>query len=202
MQEKKLFLDMIDYELPESLVRLSAVGIPELDEIASPTTVEAAIIATGQLSANVNEILRVFAGLPLVELILRNGGRNPLLKALVIAAYDIFGELDADRLSELAAMLTKLKSTLEGLIGTGSIPQAVQQSFQFDKQQLALQAQQHPEQASMYQQIINAIDECVAAANQIITPEELDDLLNAVIDPIASALDWIQSQVSPGAPSA
>ena len=116
---KQLFFDLLDYEIPDDVALYAGTTIPDIPDITTPTTVNDAIIAQGKLAANLNTIIKAFVGLAPVELLLRNGGRNPLLKALVASSYELFGELSVERISGLRTTLVRVKTRISGLIGHG-----------------------------------------------------------------------------------
>jgi len=61
-----------------------------VQEVAVPTTVDDAIIVTGQVNAAFNNAILVpLSGLPIVELILKNGQLNEIYKGLLYSSLEV-----------------------------------------------------------------------------------------------------------------
>lgn len=81
---KEDFLQALD-EVPAGLTEFTDRAIPTFPVVGWPEDVDAAIIAQGQLAANINILLKTFEGLTPVELLLRLGQRNEVMKAMLLA---------------------------------------------------------------------------------------------------------------------
>jgi len=180
---KQLFFDLLDYELPDSVALFAGVEIPDIETIAAPSDVESAIVAQGKLAANLNTILQAFVGLAPVELMLRNGGRNPLLKALVAASYELFGELGPERLSELRVTLTRIKDRISGLIGQGLPSQEDKLTLAQEAAQLGTQINSPALTDEQKGAISDVVDGIQAYRNAGL------DIVDQVADALAAALD-------------
>ena len=183
---KQLFFDLLDYEIPDSVALFAEVTIPDIPTISSPSDIESAIIAQGKLAANLNTILQAFVGLAPVELLLRNGGRNPLLKALVAASYELFGELSVERISVLRITIVRIKDRVSGLVGSGGLSQDDRTSLTLDRQKIAGQANSQAlsdEQKTITVKIAEAIDAVIGAAD-----ENFDAACDYLVQTIEAAL--------------
>lgn len=93
MQEKNMadvkqqFINALN-TTPEGIDDFLETPIPVVASISNPTDVDGAIVAQGQLAYNINEILRAFGGLTIVELLLRIGQHNSVLQGALLAALE------------------------------------------------------------------------------------------------------------------
>jgi hypothetical protein len=178
---KQLFFDLLDYEIPDDVALYAKIQIPDIASISSPTDVDEAIIAQGKLAANVNMILKAFAGLAPVELLLRNGGRNPLLKALVAASYEMIAEITSGRLSELLKALTQLNALASSLMGN-ILSQSNKIAFAVYRQQFIAHAQN------------SALEEQTASALQGVI-DALQDVVEGNYSTVDEGLEALQSKI-------
>lgn len=93
MGVKDQFLQALD-EVPEGLTGFTTKVIPSLESFSSPSDVDAAIIAQGKLAYNLNLILKEFEGMTPIELFLRIGQRNTVVKALLLAALQYVSQTE------------------------------------------------------------------------------------------------------------
>lgn len=91
MGVKDQFLQALD-EVPEGISGFTDRAIPTFPVVGWPEDVDAAIIAQGQLAANINILLKTFEGLTPVELLLRLGQRNEVMKAMLLAGLQYLSE--------------------------------------------------------------------------------------------------------------
>ena len=75
--------------MPETVSDFESVVIPELADITTPTTVDDAIIASGVLCKNVNDVLQCFEGFAPVALGLRIGQLCPTPKAMLFSMLQL-----------------------------------------------------------------------------------------------------------------
>ena len=73
---------------PEGIQGFLTTPIPTLTAISDPADVDAAILAQGILSANINKILQTFEGLTPIELILRVGQHSNVTEAMLFAGLE------------------------------------------------------------------------------------------------------------------
>ena len=91
MALKDRFLAALEI-LPEpGLKKFLDVPIPVMREGGDYNDVEAAIQEQGKLAANINDILKAFEGLTLIDLILRVGSHNPALQGMLLASLQVMG---------------------------------------------------------------------------------------------------------------
>lgn len=88
---KDQFIQALD-EVPEGISEFTSRAIPTFPVVGWPEDVDAAIIAQGQLAANINILLKTFEGLTPVELLLRLGQRNDVMKAMLLAGLQYISE--------------------------------------------------------------------------------------------------------------
>ena len=81
---------------PDGIAGFTTTVIPTLTEIATPTTVDEAIIVQGVLAANLNLILKMFEGLTPVELLLRIGQHSNVAEALLLSGLEYLAETEGD----------------------------------------------------------------------------------------------------------
>ena len=84
---KQAFIDALA-ETPAGIADFLTTPIPEFQDISFPQDKDGAIIANGQLAANVNTLLQAFSGLTLVELLLRIGQHNPVPQGILLALLE------------------------------------------------------------------------------------------------------------------
>ena len=78
-------------KLPNGLFEFLDKPIPEIEAIASPSTVEDAQIAMGKLSANINTIMEAFVGLKPVQLQLRLSQYHPSIIGMLCGGLEFIG---------------------------------------------------------------------------------------------------------------
>lgn len=93
MGVKEAFLQALD-EVPEGISEFTDRPIPAFSVVGWPEDVDAAIIAQGQLAANLNILLKTFEGLTPVELLLRLGQRNEVMKAMLLAGLQYVSQTE------------------------------------------------------------------------------------------------------------
>lgn len=85
---KELLIEALN-STPDGIDAFLETGIPALLTIGEPTTVDAAIIAQGQLAYNLNLVLKAFEGLTPIELLLRIGQHNSVLQGALLAGLEL-----------------------------------------------------------------------------------------------------------------
>lgn len=90
---KEQFLQALD-EVPGGIANFTETAIPTLATISDPSDVDSAIIAQGKLAYNLNLILKEFEGMTPIELFLRIGQRNTVVKALLLAALQYVSQTE------------------------------------------------------------------------------------------------------------
>lgn len=75
-------------DLPEGVIEFLGTTLPSPTGISDPSTVDEAIVAQGKLAYNINQILTQFAGMKLIEVILRIGQLNPVLHGMLATALE------------------------------------------------------------------------------------------------------------------
>jgi hypothetical protein len=93
-------LDDTDY--PEGLKNFLLTPLPDSPTIAWPTTEAAAVIATGQLSALVAQILQPFGGLAPVLLMLHAGQRNRTYQNIMLSMLEFMEESEQAQIAIVA----------------------------------------------------------------------------------------------------
>lgn len=73
---------------PEGIDEFTTRAIPNLPVVEWPEDVDAAIIAQGQLAANINLLLNTFEGLTIVELLLRIGQHSNVTEAILLGILE------------------------------------------------------------------------------------------------------------------
>ena len=73
---------------PDGIDEFLETPIPTVDSFTKPTDIDSSIIAQGVLAYNINEILRAFGGLTIVELLLRIGQHNSVLQGALLAGLE------------------------------------------------------------------------------------------------------------------
>lgn len=85
----KTFLDELHADMPEGLAAYLETPFGEVADIAMPNSKDAAVIACGQLAANLNNaFLKPFAGMTPVEMILRAGQKNPVFISSLLGSLE------------------------------------------------------------------------------------------------------------------
>jgi hypothetical protein len=74
--------------MPEGVIEFLETSLPTPVSITEPSTVDDAIVAQGKLAYNINLILTQFAGLKVLEVILRIGQLNPVLHGMLATALE------------------------------------------------------------------------------------------------------------------
>lgn len=90
---KQALIDALDKtDFSEELAAALARKLPEVAAVAMPTTIEEAIIVTGQVNANFNnQFLVTFSGLPLYELLLKAGQLNKVHQNMLLTNLAYLG---------------------------------------------------------------------------------------------------------------
>ena len=74
------FIKELEKDTPSGVLNFLATQIGEIDEISAPSTTDEAVIACGQLAANLNNAwLKKFSGFTPVEGLMRIGQKNPVI---------------------------------------------------------------------------------------------------------------------------
>lgn len=84
---KSMFIEAIR-NTPAGIKDFLKKEIPSFAGISWPTDKDAAILANGQLAANVNLLLQQFSGLTLVELLLRIGQHNVVTQGILLSCLE------------------------------------------------------------------------------------------------------------------
>lgn len=84
---KEDYLDALQ-ELPNGIKDFLTTPLPIFFVVGWPEDVDAAIIAQGQLAANINMLLKTFEGLTPVELFLRIGQYNTVLRDMLLTGME------------------------------------------------------------------------------------------------------------------
>lgn len=81
--------EMLD-DMPDTVRDFLDIPIGDVSDISMPTTKDAAVIACGQLAANLNNaFLKPFVGLAPIELFMRIGSKNPVFISSLLAGLEI-----------------------------------------------------------------------------------------------------------------
>lgn len=96
------FIAALIADLPKAVADFLDKQIPTLQEIAWPTTEEAANIATGQLSYNLNLILKQFEGLTPLPVLLRAGQHNPVFQGILLSMLEYVAGSQQAKISFIA----------------------------------------------------------------------------------------------------
>lgn len=78
---KQVLQEAFDF-LPEGLAEFLDTPIPSIGSITSPSTVDEAIMAQGQLAKNINDILKAFEGLHLIKIFMHLAQHNEVLQLI------------------------------------------------------------------------------------------------------------------------
>lgn len=82
-------------QTPDGIAGFLTAAIPEPPACSVPTDVDAAIIANGVCAAYVLDLFRPFAGLTLVELLLRIGQHNSVTESMLLAGLQYLADSQA-----------------------------------------------------------------------------------------------------------
>jgi hypothetical protein len=101
MSAKDDFLEALDDDFPTALKDLLDRTIPSIPAISFPSEIEPAIIAQGQLAANINLILQQFEGLPVIQMMMHIGQKNKTVQNLLLTSLEFLdrGEYEIEIIS-------------------------------------------------------------------------------------------------------
>lgn len=91
--QKQAFIDALEQELPGGVSNFLTTELPVAPSVDTPTTEEAAVLAQGVLAKYLLDVFYAFSGITPVDLILRIGQQNAVLKSMLLAGLQFVGEV-------------------------------------------------------------------------------------------------------------
>lgn len=95
-QDKDDFIASWNDLLPDGVLNFAETAIPNAPTIATPTTVDDAIIAQGVLAKYLLDFFHEFNGMTPIDVILHIGQRNAVNKAIMVSRLEYVEKAEAD----------------------------------------------------------------------------------------------------------